>query len=135
MIDKTKFNDPKEQRKFGIALAVFLLLIATYLYFRHEVLNPVLPAVSGVILITGLIWPRGIKPLFVAFSYFGFGMNWIVTNVILLLLFFVIFTPTGMIMRLFGKKLLDNGFKEPDATYWIDRPADQQRDGNYEKQF
>jgi len=133
--DKKTFNNQKEIRKFSIGLAVLLLIVIVYLYIRHDTLSTILLTVAGIVLLTGLLWPQGIKPVFIVFSCLGFGLNLVVTYVILFLLFFIIFTPVGLVLRLAGKKLLDTGFKQGGMTYWIDRPKDQQLDGNFEKQF
>ncbi len=135
MLNKEKINNPKELRKFSIGLAVLLLIITAYIFIKYDTLNIILPVTAGIVLLIGMVWPPGIKSVFIIFSYFGIGMNWVVTNVILFLLFFVIFTPMGLVMRLLGKKLLETGFKKTDSTYWINRPEEQQRDGNFEKQF
>ena len=135
MLDKHKFNDKKELRRFSLGLAVILLIITAWMFWKNDTLNIILPALAGLAVLTGLIRPLWIKPLFIPFSYFAFGMNLAVTYVILFLLFFGIFTPVGLIMRLFGKKPLETGFRTADRSYWIDRPEDQRRDGNFEKQF
>jgi hypothetical protein len=135
MLHKEKINDPTELRKFSIGLAVLLLLITAYIFFKYNSINIALPVAAGLVLIIGLTLPKAFKPVFIIFSYFGFGMNRVVTQVILFLLFFGIFTPTGLIMRLLGKKFLSAGFDRKLPTYWISRPEDQRRDGNFGKQF
>jgi hypothetical protein len=135
MIDKHKFDDQKELRKFSYGLAVILLIITAYLYLKNDTLITTLPVLTGLAVLTGLLWPKGIKPLFILFTYLGFGINLVVTNVILFLLFFVIFTSAGLIVRLFGKKFFSMGPDPELPTYWIARQEDQRRDGNFEKQF
>lgn len=134
-MDKTKFNDKKEWRKFGISVAVILLVIATLqLIFGNE-LYPYFYGVSVLFLLLGLILPILIKPIFILFSYLGFVMGWIMTRVILAILFYVVVSPLGMISRLCQKNFLDLRMSRSTKSYWIDRKPDDDGIKNYEHQF
>ena len=78
MIDKSKFKNKKEWRKFGIALAAFLFLLAAVLYIRHSEAYLYLSGAGVFISLSALVFPWLIKPLFIFFSYFGYVMGWIV---------------------------------------------------------
>lgn len=133
MIDKSKFNDKKELRTFGIGLAVILAGIGTIQYFVGRDLFPYFYAASGVSLLFSLTAPILIKPFFIFMQYFGMVMNFIMTRVILAILFYVVFTAIGGTARLLGKNFLKMKIYPEKDTYWLDKnPEDLTR---YENQF
>ena len=113
-MDKSKFNVKREWRKFGIALGIILAIIATillikgkstYLYFYGGGLFAVL---------TALVVPIIMKPVFILFLYIGHGLGFVMTRLILGILFYLVITPIGLIARLFGKQFLSVGFSRGD---------------------
>ena len=88
-----------------------------------------------VLLVSGLVIPIILKPIFFLWMVFASILGFIMTRVILSLLFFIILTPIGLILRLFGKQLL---LFEEDLTkesYWNKRTVESFSQTNYEKQF
>jgi hypothetical protein len=139
-VDKSKFNDKSEWRKFGMALAVLLSIIATVLLLKHKPGYYYLFGAGGVVMFFSFAAPIVIKPLFIFFSYTGFGIGWVMTRVILVILFYLVMTPIGFLGKLFGKKFLDTTFKRKgeSASYWIDTiPISdrEERVKDYENQF
>ena len=134
-MDKSKFNVKKEWRNFGIGLSVILAIIATIqLYFDNKIyLYLYLSAL--IILFFSFVLPIVIKPIFILFSYIGFGMGWVMTRVILSLLFYLLFTPLGLMLRLFGKQFLDIKFKDGKESHWIDVADENHNPQNYENQY
>ena len=111
-MDKLKFNDKNEWRKFGYGLTVILLLIGTTeLLFGRGIWYVYFYAASSFILLFALAWPILLKPLFIFFSYFGFVINWLVTHLVLTVVFYLIITPLGWLLKLFGK----------NCSMWISR--------------
>ena len=132
-MDKSKFNDKKEWRKFGIGLAVILSVIATIQLFTGRDLFFYFYCASGVVLFLSLLIPILIKPVFIAFSYFGFVMSWIMTRLILSLLFYTILTGISVIAKITGNKFLDLKIDKESKSYWIDKTPITRE--SYENQF
>jgi len=130
-MDKLKFNNKQEWRKFAIGLSVILGVITLIQWYFDSSIYFYILIAGIVVLFLGTIIPITIKPLFIGFSYLGFVLNWIMTRVILIILFYLIFTPIGIISRLFGKQFLNTKFDKSKKSYWIDRKESV----NYEKQF
>ena len=63
----------------------------------------------------------------------AFALGWVVSRAILILLFYFIITPIGMVARLFGKKFIDITFSHASESYWISRGNSKKI--NYEKMF
>lgn len=131
-MDKAKFNDKKEWRKFGIGLCIILLVIATIQLIIGRELYPYFFSVGIVVLLIGLVLPILLKPIFILFSYIGFILGWFMTRVILSILFYIVFTFIGLISRTFGKKFLDLKFDRSTDSYWIDKNNEE---NNYQNQF
>ena len=135
-MDKSKFNIKKEWQKFGYGLSVILLLIGTLqLIFGSGYLYIYLYAISSIILLSALAFPIVLKPLFILFSYFGFGMNWLVTHMVLTIVFYLLITPIGLLLKLFGKKLLDVEFPGEGKSYWIIREGSSDNKENFKNQY
>ena len=132
-IDKSKFNNKTEFRNFAIGLAVILTVISAVQWYLQVAVYSYLLGAAGVILVVGLLIPVVIKPVFILFSYIGFVLGWVMTRVILGLLFYLVFTPIGLIVRLTGKALLKTKFRSGEASYWIDREKGEEVD--FERQF
>ena len=78
-------------------------------------------AIAGVFLVLSLFYPQLLAPLNRLWTRFGLLLHNIVNPIVLGLLFFVVVTPIGLLMRLFGKRPLNIDFDRETTSYWIDR--------------
>lgn len=78
-------------------------------------------AISVVFLFFALAFPKALAPLNWVWTRFGLLLHKLVSPLILGLLFFVVFTPVGVIMRLFGADPLRLRSDAKAQSYWIDR--------------
>ena len=65
----------------------------------------------------------------------GIILGWFMTRVILSLLFYLVFTPIGLILRFFGKQFLELSWDNSKESYWNFRVNEDIKKGSYEKQF
>lgn len=140
-MDKSKFNRKSEWQKFGFALSIILVIIGTFLIIKHRPygVNPIYFMGGGFVLaLVSMIFPIGVKPLFILFSYVGFGVSYVVTRIILIVVFYLVITPLGLIGKLVGKRFLDTSFTREDSSYWIEKRQASTREEavkGYENQF
>ena len=82
----------------------------------------------------GLAWPRGIKPIYVGWMVAAFPIGWTISQVLLALVYFVVFTAFGLVSRALGRDPLGRKLDRDASTYWVRRgqPAGIER---YFKQF
>ena len=66
---------------------------------------------------------------------FAVVLGWFMTRVILSLLFYVIITPIGLVLRIFGKDFLEIKKESVQGSYWNQRDSNLEKNQNYEKQF
>jgi hypothetical protein len=80
----------------------------------------VLAAIVGVV---GLLAPARMRPIYVGMMVATFPIGWLVSNVLLLVLFVCLFTPLAWIFRLTGRDALDIRRPRGDATGWVPKAA------------
>ena len=134
MNEKSRFTI-KELRHFGIISAVIITLIfGTLMPWLKGHHPPAWPFIlAGIFLATGLVLPSLLAPVLRVWLKFGHVMGYINTRLILTLVFFLIFTPCGMIMKMIGRDILDRKFDRNLKSYRI--PSHPIKIDNMEKPF
>lgn len=118
---KSLKSDKEELRKFGITVGVVLLLIAAFLFWKERPSAGYFAATGGALVAFGLIAPVILKPVHRVWMTFAVVMGFIMTRVILTIIYFGLFTPIALVLKGFGKDLLDERWDKTAATYWIKR--------------
>lgn len=130
-----KLNPDKRMLwKFGMTMGVAFLVISGLFLFRQKYSGAVYSLiVSVVFFIMGLALPAFLKPVYIAWMGLAFILGWVNTRIILIVLFYMIFTPVGLFMRLFRVDLLER--KKKEGTYWKDKERLEFNPLNYERRF
>ena len=129
-------STPRELRKFGLTMAIPLALIAALLLWRQRDYYWYFFVAAGLFVFFGSVVPVLLKPIHKAWMTFAIIMGWFMTRVILTVLFFLVLTPTALLLRLLGKDLLNLEFKgDSSGSYWIPRCSDGAGKRDYTKQF
>jgi hypothetical protein len=118
----------RKTRRSGLIGATILLIIAS-LHLRKGHIKPayVLYCLSATLFIMAGFFPTGFKRV-------THAIGDIITKAILGIIYYVVITPFGLLMRLFGKDQLDKKIDKNRDTYWIKK--EQTEDiSNYERQF
>ena len=93
-----------------------------------------LAALALMIGLLGLLWPRMIRPVYVGWMILAFPIGWTVSQAMLAVMFYGLFTPIGLLFRLIGRDPLHRARRGDLETYWSPKPsADDPR--RYFKQF
>ena len=107
-------------RSFGIVFFVVFLLIALYpLTYGGEVRIWSF-IISIIFLILGLLNSKILAPLNKIWFKFGILLGKIVSPLIMGIIFFLVVTPIGLIMRLLGKDVLNLKYNR-NKSYWIEK--------------
>ena len=107
-------------KSFGIVFCIFFLIVGLYPLINADGIRIWSIILSIIFLILGLSNSRFLTPLNILWFKFGIFLGKFVSPIIMGLVFFLVVTPTGIIMRLLKKDLLKlkkNNLK----TYWINR--------------
>ena len=105
-------------RSFGIVFFIVFLLIALYPLLKGNDLRIWSLVISFIFLALGLVNSKILTPLNRLWFKFGIFLGKIVSPIILGTIFFLIVTPTGLLLRLFGKDVINLKYNK-DNSYWI----------------
>jgi Saxitoxin biosynthesis operon protein SxtJ len=112
---------PSSNRTFGLVFAGFFLLVALLPLLRgHAVRFWALP-LSALFLVSALAVPKALGPLNRSWSAFGRLLHAVVNPLVLGILFYLVFTPFGWVLRRMGKDFLRLRPAPGTQTYWIVR--------------
>ena len=128
-------SEKSDLRKFGITIGVILLIIAGFLFWKEKESFQILLTFGVTFCILGIAIPFILKPIYWLWMIFAIILGWIMTRIILSLLFYIIFTTIGLISRLFGKQFLELKWDRSQNSYWNMRTVEPFNKKNYEKQF
>ncbi|MCH2186761.1 SxtJ family membrane protein [Myxococcota bacterium] len=137
--------DTKTLRQFGwialvgfgalAAMAWFEVLIFGFgLGIARQAVSLGLAALAAICLVQSLVFPRGNWPIYVGLTVLAFPIGFVVSYVIMGTLFYLLITPIGLAMRLFGRDPMMRGFEPDRDTYWVESRRDRGKE-SYFKQF
>ena len=116
-------RDVNDLRKFGRVMAGALAVVTLVVLWRSGWSQT--PWVEGLgitaalFLAFSIVWPNALAPLEWAWMKLAMVLNYVMTRVLLSLVFFLAVTPIGLIFKLLGKDLLGKRFDPKAYTYWV----------------
>ncbi len=113
----------KQERQFGLVFAVFFTLVAFWPLWPLHLPSLGWLAAAAVSLVLGMFFPRPLTPLNRAWLALGHGLGWIISKIILGFVFYIVVTPTAMVMKALGRDLLSRRLQH-HGSYWVKRGAD-----------
>ena len=90
--------------------------------------------IATILLLLGLILPKLLRPVNTFWMSLAMALAWVNTRIILTCLFYAVFTPVGMVMRLF-RDPLDRRLHDGRVSYWVQKESKPFDPKAYEKQF
>ena len=121
-----KLSDSKKikigsNRSFGLVFFIVFLIISLWPLYFEGTIRIWSAIISVIFLFLGLINSKFLTPLNIAWFKFGIILGNIVSPIVMGVLFFAVVTPTGLILRLMGKDMLNKKFNKEKESYWIKR--------------
>ena len=107
-------------KSFGIVFFLVFLLISLYPLINDGNLRIWSFVISIIFLILGILNSKILSPLNKIWFKFGLLLGKIISPVVMGIIFFIVVTPTGLILRLFQKDVLNLKFNN-NNTYWIEK--------------
>ena len=107
-------------RSFGIVFFVFFLIIAIYPLIKDGELRLWSLFISIVFLFLGLVNSKILNPLNKLWFKFGIFLGKVISPLVMSIIFFLVVTPIGLLMRLLNKDLLNLRFNN-NVSYWIEK--------------
>ena len=122
-------------RKFGLMVGGVFILLGVLLLLRHRSSYLAFCGAGALLGAFGVIWPRALKYVYIAWMALAFTLGFVMSNVILTLFFFLFVTPIGLLARLFQKDFLARKWDKRAVSYWIQCGREVKPAITYERQF
>ena len=107
-------------RSFGIVFFIVFLLIALYPLTYSQDIRVWSTIISIIFLVLGLLNSKILTPLNKLWFKFGIFLGKIISPIIMGIIFFLVVTPIGLLMRLLGKDLINLKYNN-NKSYWIEK--------------
>jgi len=126
---------PRVLRQFAAAwLVFFLALAAQQMFLRHRVTAAAALGAIALIGLAGLWKPSTMRWLFVGATVAAFPIGWVVTQVVLAGMFYIVLTPLALVFRWRGRDELQLRRKPGQTSFWMTRRPERDV-RRYLKQF
>ena len=119
-------------RNFGLVFFVVFLIVALWPLKHDEDIRLWSLVLSIIFFFLGILNSKLLTPLNKLWFKFGILLGSIVSPIVMGIVFFLVVTPTSIIMHLLGKDLLKMDRTKSTSTYWIKR---EKIDSTMKKQF
>ena len=115
-------TSPKALRQFGLVVGGVFVGIAVVMAWRHDWAlgswTTGLGSIGSVLMILGLGVPRVLRPAYLVWMGLAVVLSFVMTRVLLTLVFVLVMLPISLVLRLIGKDLLDRRLDAEAASYW-----------------
>ena len=108
-------------RNFALVFFIFFLIVSLWPLIYGELIRIWSFIFSLVFLILGLMNSKLLTPLNKLWFKFGTILGALIAPVVMGVVFFLVVTPIGLVMRIMGKDLLNKKYDNKKRTYWIKR--------------
>ena len=119
-------------RSFGILFFLVFLLIGLWPLFNQDNPRQIFIIFSLIFLVLGILNSKILTPFNKLWIKFGEILGRVIAPIVMAIIYFIVLTPISLIVRLFGKDLLNLRFIKNKKTYWINR---NKKIGSMRKQF
>ena len=120
----------KDFRSFGITIGIILLIVSAVLLYYNKESYQSLAIIASTFIGLGIILPVLLKPSYLVWMTFAVILGWVMTRVILSIVFYLIMTPIGLITRLLGEDFLALNRKDSNS-YWNYRDSSKELNQDY----
>jgi hypothetical protein len=124
----------REGRKFGTTVGAAFLVLAGLLWWRGRHSTAlVFMALGGALVLAGLVAPDRLGPIYRGWMGLAHLLSRVTTPLFMGIVYFLVLTPTGWLIRLFGR----NPIRHPpsEGSFWVRRPAGHGQRDRMEHQF
>jgi len=106
-------------RSFGLVFFIVFLIISLLPLLSENGIRKWSIGLSLIFLILGLLNSKVLSPFNKIWFKFGLLLGYIAAPIVMGIVFFLVVTPTGFLLKLFGKYILNKKYKKKKKTYWI----------------
>ena len=136
MIEINRNPSPKELRWTGVLFLIFCGILGAVIWwqFGGRTVAFIVWGIGAVAAIVYYAVPFVRRPFYLGWMYLAYPIGWTISHVLMALIFYLLITPIGLLMRIFGRNPMERRFDPAAKSYWVKRdpPADSER---YFRQF
>ncbi len=115
---KQKEIKTSSNKSFGLVFFVIFIIIALWPLLKDENIRIWSIIVSIIFLILGLLNSKILTPFNKLWMRIGIFLGAIVSPIVMGIVYFGVITPIGIILKLFGKDVLNLKIDKNKNTYW-----------------
>ncbi len=108
-------------RNFGLVFFTVFIIVGLWPLLNDQSIRIWSIFISIIFLVLGLLNSNILTPVNKLWFKFGIILGAVVAPVVMGLVFFIVLTPIGLIMKLFGKDFLSIKFDKKKSSYWVKR--------------
>lgn len=125
----------KSVKKTGITVGIVLIAISFLLWWIGKESFVYFSIIGGIFVILSYVAINVLKPFHKLWIGLSLVLGFIMSRVILTLLYYFVVTPIGLVAKIVGKKFMPLGFDKSATTYWEKREKTIKEKIDYERQF
>jgi len=135
--DELKFIDKSDEavRKTAISVGAVLILISLLLWYLGKASFVYFSITGGLFVILAFIAIPVLRPFHRLWMMLALLMGFVMSRVILTVLYYLILTTIGLLAKIVGKKFIPLGFDKNAVTYWEKRDNTAKQQIDYDRQF
>jgi hypothetical protein len=123
-----------EGRKFGLLVGGVFLLFGTISHWRGHTTAPIVMwSLGGALAAGGLLIPGHLGPVYRAWMGLAHGLSKVTTPIFMGVVYFLVLTPTGFLMRLLSRNPLHH--PEKNGSYWVTLTPSREGSDTMGRQF
>ena len=125
-------NKKVNNLSFGILFFIVFLILGFYPMYKGDNPHIYFLVLSLPFIILGFLNSKILTPFNMAWIKLGEILGLIIAPIVMAIVYFIVLTPISLIVRVFGKDILDMKFDKKLESYWINRKKNL---GSMKKQF
>jgi len=122
-------------RKFGLLIGAILAVLGGLCLWKQNQYYSYLFILATGLIGSGVLYPLLLKPFYLIWMTIATILGWIMTRIILCIVFYFIVTPIGFFARLLGKQFLRLKIDANADSYWIKKDDVPFEKKDYENQY
>lgn len=127
--------DIGSDRSFGFVFCAVFMIIGLWPLLKHGPVRVWALVLAAIFVVIALVAPKLLAPLNRAWMKFGLLLAAVISPIFLGILFYLVFLPMGLVMRLAGNDALKLKLDRDARSYWVDRDPPGPPPGSINNQF
>lgn len=114
--NSTEFT-ARDGRKFAFPVGTAFLVLAAFLFWRDKTMAfQITAGLGGTLYLLGAAIPGKLGPVYRGWMKMALMISKVTTPIFMSIVYFVVLTPTGILMRIFGRRPMHHSLQ--DGGYW-----------------